>query len=551
MAAIQIQGENYEFAEGTTLLEIAKQFQREDEADIVLAKVNGKLQELHQKIQEDCELVFVSTKDKEGMSAYERSTTLLLLRAFYDVVGAKEIQKLVVDFSVRRGLFVKPEMKVSLTEKLLSKVEQKMRQMVEEKIPIEKRSVNTQEAVELFHRHKMYDKERLFHYRRVSKVNLYRIGGFEDYYYGYMVPDTGYLRYFSLQLYENGFVLRLPNRAEPNKVADFLPQPKLFLTLKEAGEWADCLQVSNVGMLNDAVCEGRIPELIQIQEALIEKKIGMIAEEIFRQPSKKLIMIAGPTSSGKTTFSHRLSIQLRALGLRPHPIAADDFFIERAKCPRNPDGSYNFEDLQAMDLEFFHDTMSGLLNGKKMPMPTFNFKTGKREFRGGMLELKPEDILVIEGIHCLNDAMSYGLDMEKKYKIYISALTQLNIDEHNPIPTTDARLLRRIVRDARTRGTSAKRTIEMWEDVRRGEEKNIFPYQEQADVMFNSAHVYELAVLKQYAEPLLFGIAKEEPEYLEAKRLLKFLDYFLGVGSENIPQNSILREFIGGSVFQI
>ncbi|MDO4296193.1 MAG: nucleoside kinase [bacterium] len=551
MAAIQIQGETYEFAEGTTLLEIAKQFQRADEADIVLAKVNGKLQELHQKIQEDCELVFVSTKDKEGMSAYERSTTLLLLRAFYDVVGAKEIQKLVVDFSVRRGLFVKPEMKVDLTEELLAKVEQKMRQMVKEKIPIEKRSVNTQEAVELFHLHKMYDKERLFHYRRVSKVNLYRIGGFEDYYYGYMVPDTGYLRYFSLQLYENGFVLRLPNRAEPNRVADFLPQPKLFLTLKEAGEWADCLQVSNVGMLNDAVCEGRIPELIQIQEALIEKKIGMIAEEIFRQPSKKLIMIAGPTSSGKTTFSHRLSIQLRALGLRPHPIAADDFFIERAKCPRNPDGSYNFEDLQAMDLEFFHDTMSGLLNGKKMPMPTFNFKTGKREFRGGMLELKPEDILVIEGIHCLNDAMSYGLDMEKKYKIYISALTQLNIDEHNPIPTTDARLLRRIVRDARTRGTSAKRTIEMWEDVRRGEEKNIFPYQEQADVMFNSAHVYELAVLKQYAEPLLFGIAKEEPEYLEAKRLLKFLDYFLGVGSENIPQNSILREFIGGSVFQI
>lgn len=549
MVKVKIQENVYEFLEGTTFLEIAEQFQKEYDADIVLVKEDGRLRELHNSVKEDCTLTFVTTRDKEGIMTYQRSATLLMLRAFYDVVGAEHIQKVEVDFSVTRGLFVKPTMDIALTEELLVQVEESMRSMVAQKLPIVKRSVNTQEAIELFRKHKMYDKEHLFHYRRVSRVNLYSIGNFEDYYYGYMVQNTGYLKYFALEKYETGFVLRLPDRKQPDCVAEFSPQPKLFLTLTEAGEWAERLAVSNVGMLNDAVCEGRIQELIQIQEALIEKKIGQIAEKIATQRSKQLVMIAGPSSSGKTTFSHRLSIQLRALGLRPHPIAVDDFFIERTKCPKNPDGSYNFEDVQAVDLEFFNETMLGLLDGKEMPMPTFNFKTGKREFRGEILKLEPEDILVIEGIHCLNDEMSYGLPAEKKFKIYISALTQLNIDEHNPIPTTDGRLLRRIVRDARTRGTSAQRTIAMWESVRKGEEKNIFPYQEQADVMFNTAHVYELAVLKQYAEPLLFGIDKNAPEYLEAKRLLKFLDYFLGVGSESIPQTSILREFVGGSAF--
>lgn len=551
MVKIQIHGEIYEYAEDTQYLTIAKQFQKDYDADIVLVKTDGRLRELHKRVKEDCTLTFVTTKEKEGAASYQRSVTLLMLRAFYDVVGSEQIRKVVVDFSVNRGLFIKPEMDVLLTEELLSKVQQSMQKMVERKIPIEKRSVDTQEAIELFHRHKMYDKERLFCYRRVSRVNLYSIGNFEDYYYGYMVPDTGYLRYFALQKYENGFVLRLPDRKQPERVAEFLPQSKLFTALSEAGDWGERLQVSNVGMLNDAISKGRIYELMQIQEALQEKKIGQIAEEIFRYPHKKLVMIAGPSSSGKTTFSHRLSIQLRALGLRPHPIAADDFFVNREKCPKNPDGSYNFEDLQCVDVKFFNQTMQELLAGKCVEMPTFNFKTGKREFRGNSLKLEPEDILVVEGIHCLNDEMSDALSAENKYKIYISALTQLNIDEHNPIPTTDGRLLRRIVRDARTRGTSARETIAMWDSVRRGEEKNIFPYQEQADVIFNSALVYELAVLKQYAEPLLFGIDRDAPEFLEAKRLLKFLDYFLGVGSDRIPQNSILREFIGGSAFHV
>ncbi|MDO4325349.1 MAG: nucleoside kinase [bacterium] len=551
MVKVQIHGNEYTYPKETPYLQIVQQFQKEYDADIVLVKADGKLRELHNRLQKDCELTFVTTKDKEGALAYQRSATLLMLRSFYDVAGADHVQKLEVDFSVNRGLFIKPTMDIPLTEALLEQVEAGMRKMVAERIPIQKRSVNTQDAVELFHRHKMYDKERLFHYRRVSRVNLYSIGNFEDYFYGYMVQNTGYLKYFALQKYENGFVLRLPDRKKPDQVAEFVPQPKLFATLKEAGEWGECLHISNVGMLNDAVCQGQLHEMIQIQEALQEKKIGMIAEEIAKNPKKKLVMIAGPSSSGKTTFSHRLSTQLRALGLRPHPIAADDFFIDRVLCPKNPDGTYNFEDLQAMDLEFFNQTMQILLDGGSADMPTFNFKTGKREFRGKVLKLEPEDILVVEGIHCLNDEMSYALPAERKYKIYISALTQLNIDEHNPIPTTDGRLLRRIVRDARTRGTSAQRTIAMWDSVRRGEENNIFPYQEQADVMFNSALVYELAVLKQYAEPLLFGIERDAPEFLEAKRLLKFLDYFLGFGSENIPQNSIIREFIGGSIFDV
>ena len=297
--------------------------------------------------------------------------------------------------------------------------------------------------------------------------------------------------------------------------------------------------------------DGEIGNIILAQEAMMEKELGNIAAQIASREDKKLIMIAGPSSSGKTTFSHRLSIQLMAHGLKPHPIAVDNYFVEREDTPRDENGDYNFECLGAMDIELFNSQMQALLRGEKVALPTFNFLTGKKEYKGNELKLGRDDVLVIEGIHCLNDALSYSLPKENKFKIYLSALTQLNVDEHNRIPTTDGRLLRRIVRDARTRGSSARRTIAMWPSVRRGEDENIFPYQETADVVFNSALVYELAVLKQYAEPLLFSIRPEDPEYPEAKRLLKFLDYFLGIDSERVPNNSILREFIGGSYFHV
>jgi uridine kinase len=309
--------------------------------------------------------------------------------------------------------------------------------------------------------------------------------------------------------------------------------------------------IRTVADLNDEITKGNIQETILVQEALQEKRIGDIARMIADRGNVKFILIAGPSSSGKTTFSHRLSIQLRAHGMIPHPIAVDNYFVDRENTPRDKDGNYNFECLEAINVEQFNRDLKDLLAGKAVKLPTFNFKTGKQEFLTPPKTLGEQDVLVIEGIHCLNDALTYQLAKENKFKIYISALTQLNIDEHNRIPTTDGRLLRRMVRDARTRGTSARKTISMWESVRRGEEENIFPYQEEADVMFNSALIYELAVLKQYAEPVLFGIEKDCEEYIEAKRLLKFLDYFVGIGSEHVPANSLLKEFIGGGCFYI
>ena len=382
-------------------------------------------------------------------------------------------------------------------------------------------------------------------------MNLYEMDGYFDYYYGYMLPNAGYVKYFDLVPYKNGMLLMLPERKNPEYIPPVPHRDQLFDTLCGAECWGGKVNITTVGDLNDQICAGNLNDMILVQEAEQERKIGEIAKDIVSRGNVKFIMIAGPSSSGKTTFSHRLSIQLRTQGLTPHPIALDDYFVNREFTPKDENGDYNFECLEALDVERFNKDMCALLEGRTVEMPTFNFKVGKREYKGNTLTLGAEDVLVIEGIHGLNAKMSYALPEESKYKIYISALTSLNIDEHNRIPTTDARLLRRMVRDARTRGADAKRTIQMWPSVRRGEEENIFPFQEDADAMFNSALIYELSVLKQFAEPLLFHIKKEEPEYYEAKRLLKFLDYFLGVSSESLPNNSICREFVGGSCFNV
>lgn len=553
MAIVTINGLEKEYPIGTTYQEIAREYQEQYENDILLVSVNGKLRELHKSVQFDCGLCFFTGKDQPGIQTYHRSAIFLMMKAFYDVVGTENIEKVTVHFTLGKGFYIEPHGTMDLTQELLTKVKNRMQEYVNQKIPIMKRSVNTDDAIELFHKHKMFDKERLFRYRRVSRVNLYSIGGFEDYYYGYMVQNTGYIKYFDLISFDDGFMLMLPQKGNPKEVPPFLAdqKQKLFQVLKESVKWGERLNVSHVGALNEEISAGRINELILIQEALQEKKIAEIAERIGRDRSKKFVMIAGPSSSGKTTFSHRLSIQLKAQGLNPHPIAVDDYFVNRVDSPRNADGSYNYEALECLDMKQFNQDMTDLLAGKVVEMPKYQFKTGEREYRGDYLQLGADDILVIEGIHCLNDKLSYSLPKESKFRIYVSALTQLNIDEHNRIPTTDCRLIRRMVRDARTRGASAQATIKMWPTVRKGEESYIFPFQESADMMFNSATVYELAVLKQYAEPLLFGIPRESPEYMEAKRLLKFLDYFLGVPSENIPKNSIVREFTGNSCFKV
>ena len=550
MISVTIDNEIREYPEGTAWLEIAQDYQHLYEDDILLVQVNGKLQELHKHVKE-CQLRFVTAREKPGMSAYQRSATLLMLKAFYSVVGAENLEKIVVDFSVGKGVFVEPRGNVTVTPELLARVKEKMHEYVARKIPIMKRSVSTEDAIDLFYSHKMYDKARLFRYRMVSRVNVYNIDGFEDYYYGYMVQNTSYIRYFDLLPYHYGFVLMLPNMSDPKKIPPFVPQEKLFAVLAESSRWGRLARLENVGALNEAVSRGEMPHLILIQEALQEKKIAEIAAAVSARRNVKFVMIAGPSSSGKTTFAHRLSIQLEAIGLKPHPIEVDNYFVNRVDSPRDADGNYNYEVLECLDVELFNRDMTALLNGEEVELPYYNFKKRVREYHGNRLRLGEEDLLVIEGIHCLNDRLSHSLPKESKYKIYISALTQLNVDEHNRIPTTDGRLLRRMVRDARTRGASAQDTIRMWPSVRRGEEENIFPYQEEADAMFNSALIYELAVLKQYAQPLLFRIPRSSEEYLEAKRLLKFLDYFIGVSSEDIPKNSILREFIGGSCLDV
>ena len=545
-------GENkYQVEEETTLLELRDKVSFDNKDDIMLAKVNGRLRELKKKINSDCTVEFITTSMQDGEKTYARGAIFLLVKTVFDVIGAQNIEKFIVQFSLGSGYYCEYEGKVKLDEQLIEKIENEMREQVKKDIPFVKHSMSTDKAIELFHKYGMYDKEKLFKYRRVSRTNIYRLGSFQDYYYGYMPPSTGVLKYFKLHLFDEGLILQIPDKKAPHELEDYKPEIKLYNTLKESSNWGRMMGVDTVGALNDVISKGEIGDLMLVQEALMEKKIASIAEMIAADRSKKFVMIAGPSSSGKTTFSHRLSIQLMTHGLKPHPIAVDNYFKERVDTPKDEDGNYNFEILEAMDVELFNDHMTRLMNGERVMMPTFNFKIGKKEYKGNSLQLGEDDILVIEGIHCLNDKLSYSLPRESKFKIYISALTQINVDEHNRIPTTDGRLIRRIVRDNRTRGTSAKETISRWPSVRRGENDNIFPYQEEADVMFNSALIYEMAILKPYVEPALFGIDKDSEEYVEANRLLKFLDYFVGISSEEIPKNSILREFIGGSCFDV
>ena len=551
MFKVVIAGETRRDPEGTTYREIVDEISIRTETPVILVMVNGKLRELQKRLKSDCTLEFVTTKDHIGFETYKRSVCLVLLRAIYDVAGRENVDKVMIHYSVGNGYYFTMEGKAALDQDFLDKVKVQMHKLADECTPIGKRSFNTDEAVALFHKHRMYDKEKLFRFRRVSKVNIYNIGYYDDYFYGYMADHAGYVQYFDLKLYDEGFVLELPERKNPSVIPPFHPQDKIFHVQKESQEWAEKMDISYVGDLNDRITKEGISNILLVQEALQEAKISDIAQRIVSEGNKKFIMIAGPSSSGKTSFSHRLSIQLTAHGMKPHPIGVDNYFKNREDTPFDEFGEKNYECLEAIDVEQFNKDMLALLNGERVELPVFNFKTGLREYKGDFLKLGKDDVLVIEGIHGLNDKLSYALPAESKFKIYISALTQLNIDEHNRIPTTDGRLIRRIVRDARTRGTSAKETIARWPSVRRGEEANIFPYQEEADVMFNSALVYELACLKVYAEPLLFGIDKSEPEYLEAKRLLKFLDYFISVPSEDIPHNSLLREFVGGSCFDV
>lgn len=551
MVTIKINGKDRFYEDGVQYELIAEQYQNECTSQIALVEINGKIQELMKRVSRDCELKFITYENDIGHKTYVRSAIMLLMKAIKDVAGMEMAVNTKVEFTIGPGYYCAFRGGMKMDAATIEKVKDRMGELADMDLLVTKKSYPAEEAVTLFRELGMKDKVSLFRYRRSSNINVYCMGDYYDYYYGYMLPSTGYIRCFDLFPYEDGMILLLPEKEDPEKLPTFVPKKKLFQTLMMTSDWNREMGIDTVGDLNDQICQGNISDMILVQEALQERRIGEIARDIARREGVKFVMIAGPSSSGKTSFSHRLSIQLRTYGLKPHPIGLDNYYLNHDKTPLDDEGKPDYECLEALDVEQFNTDMSRLLQGESVELPSFNFKTGKREYRGKITTLGPDDILVIEGIHGLNEKMSYTLPAESKFKIYISALTCLNVDEHNRIPTTDGRLLRRMVRDARTRGTTADKTIAMWPSVRRGEEKYIFPFQEDADAMFNSAMTYELSVIKQYAEPLLFNIRKGEPGYHEAKRLLKFLEYFLGVSSEELPKNSLCREFVGGSCFDV
>ena len=541
----------YEVEEGTTLEQLAKQLQKKEEPVILLAYMDGKLTELFTEIKKDCHVRFVTLKEQAGYMAYKRTATFIFLKACEDLLGKGESTKIAIDYSIGNSIFCDfSSMERVVDDKFAHSIQKRMEQLYESDLPITKRSLDTDQASRYFDSVGFKGKRELFKFRRESKTNIYSMDGYDNYFYGYMAPSTGYIPTFLVSAYQHGVVLQIPKRKQTEEIVPFTPQPKLFHVMQRSREWTKTMGVDTVGALNDEITYGNINHLILLQEGLQEKLLADIADEIVSK-NKRIILIAGPSSSGKTTFSHRLSIQLEIAGLTPHPVSMDDYFLDRELSPRDENGNYNFETIASLDVDLLTKHINQLLNGEEVDVPSYNFVTGKREYHGHKLKIGQKDVLVMEGIHGLNGTLTNEIPEDAKYRIYVSALNQINLDEHNRIPSSDGRLLRRIVRDAMTRGNDARETISRWDSVRKGEEDNIFPYQEEADVMFNSAQVYEIAVLKQYAEPLLFAVPKDCPEYQEAKRLLKFLECFLNIPSEAIPKTSLLREFIGGSCFDV
>ena len=550
MIKVTVNQSIYEVKDGTTLSDLAKQVQLPQEPIILLAYMDGKLRELFTPMTKDCHVRFVTLKEQAGYMAYKRTATLMFLKACEDLLGTGATTKIALDYSIGNSIFCDFLEDRVIDDAFAQSIQKRMEELAKANLPITKRSLDTDQAAKYFDRIGFKGKKELFQFRRESKMNIYSLDGYDNYFYGYMAPSTGYISAFLVSAYQHGVVLQIPKRKQTEEIVPFTPQPKLFHVMQRSREWTKTMGVDTVGALNDEITHGNINHLILLQEGLQEKLLADIADEIVSK-NKRIILIAGPSSSGKTTFSHRLSIQLQIAGLTPHPVSMDDYFLDRELSPRDENGNYNFETIASLDVDLLTKHINQLLDGEEIDVPSYNFITGKREYHGHKLKIGEKDVLVMEGIHGLNGTLTNEIPEDAKYRIYVSALNQINLDEHNRIPSSDGRLLRRIVRDAMTRGNDARETISRWDSVRKGEEDNIFPYQEEADVMFNSAQIYEIAVLKQYAEPLLFAVPKDCPEYQEAKRLLKFLEYFLNIPSEAIPKTSLLREFIGGSCFEV
>ncbi|MGI6224831.1 MAG: nucleoside kinase [Peptococcales bacterium] len=532
--------------QGSTLEDLVKTLKK-DGPLIVAAQVNNVLKELTESINEPINVKFFDLTSDIGMRIYIQSLSFVFIRAVREVIP--ETSTVTVEHSLAKGLYCEVRGK-ALRLETVKKIEKKMAEIIAADEPFEKSRITKEEAIKLFAEDGQEDKVRILKYLKKPEGNIYKLGWLYDFFYSYLVPSTGYLQKFSLQFHLPGVIIRFPTKENPFEIPEYIPQPKLASIFYETERWGEIMEVDTIAALNDLIINKQLSTIIRVNEALHEKKIANIADEIYDHKDRgNVILIAGPSSSGKTTFAQRLMIQMMVHGLKPVSISVDDYFVNREDTPKDENGNFDFEALEAIDIELFNDHLSRLIQGDEVEIPTFDFKKGKKEYLGNKLQIRPDQPIIIEGIHGLNEKLTYSIPKDHKYKIYISALTQLNIDNHNRIPTTDGRKIRRIVRDHHSRGTDALGTIRLWPSVRRGEDKNIFPFQEEADIMFNSALVYELAILKPHVEPLLKAIGPENEEYLEAQRLLRLISYVLPASCEDIPKNSILREFIGASCF--
>lgn len=539
------------FPIGSSLLDIYLGFDLHLPYGTVSAKVNNKVEGLKYRVYNNKDVEFLDIRSSSGMRTYVRSLCFVLCKAVEDLYPTGRI---LLEHPVSKGYYCRLELERPVEADDVQRIKQRMKEIIAEDLPFRRFEAHTAEVVERFRQKGMTDKVKLLETSDNLYSYYYTLAETIDYYYGSLLPSTGYIRLFDLVLYDDGLLLQVPNRSNPEVLEKAVKQEKMLEVFKEHRRWNRILGVGTVGDFNIACNQGHATELINVSEALQEKRIAQMADEIYRRglngTTVKMVLISGPSSSGKTTFSKRLSVQLMTNGLRPYPISLDDYFVNRVDTPKDETGEYDYESLYALDLDFFNAQLQALLNGEEVELPRYNFVTGKREQSGNRLKLDENMILILEGIHALNPELTRHLPAEKKFKIYVSALTTILLDNHNYIPTTDNRLLRRIIRDYKYRNFSAEETIKRWPSVRAGEEKWIFPYQENADVMFNSALLFELAVIKDYAEPILRKVPNNSPEYSEAYRLRKFLEYFVAIPDKELPPTSLLREFLGGSSFR-
>lgn len=533
---------------GSKFKEIAKKIYPNNYKDFLGVKINNEIKHLDYKIEENCDIEFLDITDKDGMRIYVRTLSYIYIKACNELYSHG---KVTIEHSLSKGLYSEIHKEKDLVPEDIEIIKNKMRELIEQDLDITREKVDKEQARKIFEVQEMDDKLELLKYRKKDYIHMYNLENYYDIFYGYLAPSTGYIKKFDLKYYSPGVIIQFPRKENDFSIPEFQKQKKLFTIFRETEKWGEILEIGCVGVLNNKIVDGSIEEIIRVSEALHEKKIAYIADKIEENGDIRVISIAGPSSSGKTTFAQRLAIQLKVNGRKSSAISLDDYFVDREKTPLNENGEYDFEAIEAIDLEKFNDDLIKIMNGECVELPTYNFITGKREYNGHKMQIGEKELIIIEGIHGLNEKLTSSIPHNNKFKIYISALTQLNIDAHNRIPTTDARLIRRIVRDNTYRGNSAEKTLEMWNAVREGEEKNIFPFQEEADIMFNSALAYEIALLKKHIEPLLREIDITSKYYPESKRLLKFISYFESIEDESsIPNTSIIKEFIGGSCFR-